>query len=55
MVIKRITNRSCVHFIRGEANRPDLPKEQKPNRSIAERTHSWWTGEPLDNQQDNNK
>lgn len=40
-----------VHFIRGEAHRPDLPGEKPLNRSIAGRTHSSWTGEPL-NQQD---
>ncbi len=41
-----------VHFIRGEAHRPDLQGEKKPNRSKAWRTHSWWTGEPLENQPD---
>ena len=39
-----------VHFIRGEAHRPDLLGEKQPDRSIGGRTHSWWTGEPLDNQ-----
>ncbi len=41
-----------VHFIRGEAHRPDLPGEKKPDRSLAGRTHSWWTGEPLEHQPD---
>ncbi len=36
-----------VHFLRGEAHRPDLPEEKQ---SKSERTHSWWTGERLDNQ-----
>ncbi len=44
-----------VHFIRGEAHRPDILKEKKPNHSTAGRTHSWWTGEPLSKQQDHNK
>ncbi len=36
-----------VHFLRGEAHRPHLPEEKQ---SKSERTHSWWTGERLDNQ-----
>ncbi len=36
-----------VHFLRGEAHRPNLPEEKQ---SKAWRTHSWWTGERLDNQ-----
>ena len=38
-----------VHFLRGEAHRPDLPEKEQSN---AGRTHSWWTGERLDNQPD---
>ncbi len=41
-----------VHFVRGEAHRPDLPGGKQPNRSIAGRTHSWWTGESLYKQSD---
>ncbi len=44
-----------VHFIRGEAHRPDLPREKKTNRSISRRTHSWWTGEPIENQPGRNR
>jgi len=36
-----------VHFLRGEAHRPDLPAGEQ---SKSERTHSWWTGKHLDNQ-----
>ena len=36
-----------VHFLRGEAHRPDHPEEKQSN---SERTHSWWTGERLNNQ-----
>lgn len=36
-----------VHFIRGEAHRPDVLAEKQPDRSTDRRTHSWWTGEPL--------
>ena len=38
-----------VHFLRGEAHRPDLVKGRQTDRSTTERTHNWWTGEPLDN------
>ena len=41
-----------VHFIRGEAHRPDLSEEKKPKGSKAGRTHSWWTGEPLNDESD---
>ncbi len=41
-----------VHFIRGEAHRPDVPKDKQPHRSTDGRTHSWWTGEPLCRQAD---
>ena len=41
-----------VHFIRGEAHRPDLPENRKPGRSLSRRTHNWWNGEPLNDQPD---
>ncbi|MCZ6889014.1 MAG: hypothetical protein O7H39_11015 [Gammaproteobacteria bacterium] len=34
-----------VHFIRGEAHRPDLLEQQRSERAPG-RTHGWWTGEP---------
>ena len=41
-----------VHFIRGEAHRPDLFAGKRLNGSTGGRTHSWWTGESLDNLSD---
>lgn len=39
-----------VHFIRSEALRPDLPGDKKPDPSNSQRTHSWWNGDPLNDQ-----
>ena len=39
-----------VHFIRGEALRPDLPGDKKPDLSNSRRTHSWWNDDPLNDQ-----
>jgi hypothetical protein len=36
-----------VHFIRGEAHRPDAPEDKQSSHSTDGRTLGWWTGEPL--------